>query len=571
MTPLRLPNTPGPGILGGVELNHTSGRRGLRPSLPVLLLAALLPSAVPALFGAGRPLSSSLRTLSLDLPGAPAAVISADVDGDGRRDLIVVVAYNQWDEVAITESSTMDDVQGLVEVMTIVPAVMDKREARIYRTRPDGSYEPPRVLPLPLSVLGMEPGPSGTPVAVLTDQGVSSLRLDASGSPSLEPLIADPPVMAFTGNFLGDLGLVKDLDGDGIPDLLLPARDGLAVYLGRRKDKALARRAASRLPVPAESWRSAADLEHRFPLPKIEDVNGDGRPDLVFRDPVKRWRSVWVARNAGEGRFLPPVEVVLGTGDSKAPSPVWLGDLEGNGRAEVVFRQSLDDTKKGGLRQQMEKAREPKGRLTFRRLSPDLVPEKAPYRTFDVTGYGFESEDSEVELPGGFKDLNGDGRPDLVTVTMDVGMMKVLSSLATKRLTVGLDFHVWCQQQDGAFRPVKGLDLTGSFRVDLNDLRVSQLSLFSGDFDGDGKFDFVQLGRGKRVTIHRGRADCSFPDDPDLSFDLRDEPRDLSLVQIRDLDGDGRADLLVIQPQRASEEGFTPPVRLDLYLSGGGR
>jgi hypothetical protein len=237
----------------------------------------------------------------------------------------------------------------------------------------------------------------------------------------------------------------------------------------------------------------------------------------------------------------------------------------------VIFRQSLDDPKAGGLRKEMAQAREPKGRLTFRRLSRDLALEKAPYRTFDVTGYGFESEDSEVELPGGFKDLNGDSRPDLVTVTMDVGMAKVLSSLATRRLTVGLDFHVWCQQQDGAFRPVKGLDLSGSFRVDLNDLRVSQLSLFSGDFDGDGKLDFVQLGRGKRVTIHRGRADCSFPADPDMAFDLRDEPRDLSLVQIRDLDGDGRSDLLVIQPQRAREEGFTPPVRLDLYLSGGAK
>jgi VCBS repeat protein len=546
---------------------NNPGRRGCRPSLPVLLLAVLLSSAVPALC-AGRPLPSSLRPLSLDLPGAPAAVISADVDGDGHRDLVVVVAYNQWDEVAITESSTMDDVQGLVEVMTIVPAVMDKREVRIYRARPDGSYEPPRVLALPLSVLGMEAGPPGTPVAVLTDQGVSSLRLGPDGKPALEPLIADPPVMAFTGNFLGDLGLVRDLDGDGIPDLLLPARDGLAVYLGRRKDKALARRAASRLPLPAESWRSVADLEHRFPLPKIQDVNGDGRPDLVFRDPAKRWRSVWVARNAGEGRFLPAMEVALGTGDPKAPNPVWLGDLKGNGLAEVIFRQSLDDPKAGGLRKEMAQAREPKGRLTFRRLSRDLALEKAPYRTFDVTGYGFESEDSEVELPGGFKDLNGDGRPDLVTVTMDLGVAKVLSSLATRRLTVALDFHVWCQQQDGAFRPVKGLDLSGSFRVDLNDLRVSQLSLFSGDFDGDGKLDFVQLGRGKRVTIHRGRADCSFPADPDMAFDLRDEPRDLSLVQIRDLDGDGRADLLVIQPQRAREEGFTPPVRLDLYLSG---
>lgn len=535
----------------------------LRRFLLILSLTVLLWAAKPAV--------SPVRTLSLDLPGAPAAVVSSDVDGDGRRDLVVVVAYNQWDEIAITESSTMDDVTGLAEVMTIVPAVMDRREARVYRARPDGTYEPPRALPLPLSVLGMEAGPPGTPVIALTDGGASVLRLDADGAPRLEPWIDDPPVIGGTGNFLGDLRLAQDLNSDGVSDLLLPARDGLAVYLGRAERKGLARRAASRLPVPGEAYRSASDLEHRYPLPLVQDVNGDGRPDLVFRDPVKRWRSVWVARNAGQGRFLPAVEAALGAGDPRGPNPVWIGSLGGDGRSQVVLRQSLDDPKRGGLRKEMEKARQPHSRITLRRLSKDLAPEKAPYRTFDVTGYGFEAEESEIDLPGGFRDLNGDHRQDLVTVTMDVGLPKLLGSLATKRLTVGLDFHVWCQQPDGGFRAVKGLDLSGTFRLNLEDLRVSQLSLFSGDFDGDGRADFVQIGRGRRVTVHRGRADCGFPAAPDLAFDLREEPRDLSLVQIRDLDGNGRSDLLVVQPKGAAEAGFAPPVRLELYLSGGGR
>jgi hypothetical protein len=554
-----------------VKLNDNPRNRGRRPSLSVFLLAALF-NAAPALC-AGRPSLSSPRSLSLDLPGAPAAVISADVDGDGRRDLVVVVASNQWDEVAITESSVMDDVQGLADVMTIVPAVIDRREVRVYRALPGGAYAPPLSLPLPLAVLSMEAGPPGTPVVALTDEGASVLRLDAAGAPRLEPWIADPPVMAGTGNFLGDLGVLKDVNGDDLPDLLLPARDGLAVYLAR-PEKGLARKAASRFPVPAEMFRSVSDLEHRYPLPQVADVTGDGRPDLIFRDPVKRWRSMWVARNGGQGRFQPAMEVALGTGDPKAPNPVWMGDLEGDGRAEVVFRQSLDDPKDQGIRKALEKARQPRGRLTFRRLSKELVPEKAPYRTFDIVGWGLEgaeSEDTEIEFPGGFQDLNGDGRPDIVTVTMDLGVTKLLGSLATKRLTVRLDFHVWCQEKAGGFRPVKGLDLSGTFRVDLNDLRVSQLSLFSGDFDGDGRADFVQIGRGKRVTIHRGRPDCSFPADPDMAFDLREEPRDLSLVRIRDLDGDGRADLYVIHPQRAVEEGFVPPVRMDLYLSGGGK
>jgi hypothetical protein len=49
---------------------------------------------------------------------------------------------------------------------------------------------------------------------------------------------------------------------------------------------------------------------------------------------------------------------------------------------------------------------------------------------------------------------------------------------------------------------------------------------------------------------------------------LADEPLDLSLVQVRDLDGDGRADLMVTQPEGRREMGVTPRARLDLYLSG---
>ena len=82
------------------------------------------------------------------------------------------------------------------------------------------------------------------------------------------------------------------------------------------------------------------------------------------------------------------------------------------------------------------------------------------------------------------------------------------------------------------------------------------------------------MGRGRAVSIHRGRPDCGYNESPDLALQLEEEPRDLSLVQIRDLDGDALSDLMVIQPQpprRTDEKGVTQPVRLDLYLSGGGR
>ena len=52
---------------------------------------------------------------------------------------------------------------------------------------------------------------------------------------------------------------------------------------------------------------------------------------------------------------------------------------------------------------------------------------------------------------------------------------------------------------------------------------------------------------------------------------LRREPDHLELVRVRDLDGDGRADLMVIHQGEADEAGESPPVTLELHVSGGAR
>jgi hypothetical protein len=115
------------------------------------------------------------------------------------------------------------------------------------------------------------------------------------------------------------------------------------------------------------------------------------------------------------------------------------------------------------------------------------------------------------------------------------------------------------------------LDLSGKFRLDLDDLKLGQLSAFAGDFDGDGRADFVQIGRGRRVTIHLGQDGCRYAAQPDLVIELRDEPKNLALVRVADFDGDGLADLLVIQPQAESRDGASQRARLDLYGSRGVR
>ncbi len=537
-------------------------------------LALAMALALVGAAGAARKARLELRYLAVELPGAPSTILAADVDGDGRQDLVVAVAYTEWHQIGIEEEAEMDDVDGLVEVLTIVPSLIDRRELRVFLAAGAG-YRALAAMELGSSVLSLEIGPPGLPIVALTDDGISALRLAGEGAapvPVLEPVLQDRSVLARSGTFVPDLGLGHDLDGDGGRDLLFPTADGAGIYLGR--DGGLAAEPASRLVWPA--GEEASRRSRHYPLPEVRDVDGDGLVDLLLREE-SGWERFHVLRNLGGGRFA--AALALGEEEEeerdededvdRQEDPVYFGDLDGDGVAEyVMLEELLDDD--AGMRQEIRQAKQPPFRYRLYRSGPELARLGEPYRTFEATGYSFDTgDDSDIRLPGGFQDLDGDGRSDLVTLTLDFSLMQAVKILTTHRISIGLDFHVWCQDSKGRFRAVRGLDLSGKFRLDLDDLRIGQMSQFAGDFDADGKADFVQMGRGRDVTIHRGRDGCAYPPEPDLKIRLKEEPRDLQLVRVDDFDGDALTDLVVIQPQKITEPGVTPPVRLDLYLSGG--
>ncbi|HLE84230.1 MAG TPA: VCBS repeat-containing protein [Thermoanaerobaculia bacterium] len=569
-------------------------RRLVEATALLLFFGLLSGPAIAA--GAARPAALSFREQSLELPGAPAALVPADLDGDGLLDLAVVVVYTEWDQIGIEERTEMDEVEGLVEVLTIVPVLFDRREIRAYLGRPGGGFEAAgEPLALPLSVLSLEPGPPGIPALALTDEGASALVFDrAAGTLAFLPLLSEAPVLAGTGAFLAGLGLVQDATGDGVADLLLPAPDGLALYRGT--GSGLEAEPAARVPVPhhqdnAEPGGGGRTLD--YPLPRVEDLDGDGLPDLLFRVAGERSSAHQAARNLGPGgggaRFGEPVVISRpgrnepqggekeagedgdesgGGAGPLGPEVAHVGRLTPGGPAFGVLLESLGD-EDAGMRQAMRQAREPEYRVHLHRLTPALAPAPVPEASFRVTGYVVAGGDTDLRLPGGFQDLNGDGRSDLITVTNDISLVKALAVLATRRLTLELGFHPWCQGADGRFTRAPGRPLASRLTIDLNDLELRRRSLFAGDFDGDGRADFLQLGRPREIGIHRGRADCSYPERPDAVVKLRGEVRDLALVEARDLDGDGRADLAVTHPQKVDDPGVTAPVRLDLYLSGG--
>jgi hypothetical protein len=531
----------------------------------LLATAALAAAVTPAA-------AVEFRHQRLELAGAPATLLSVDVDGDGHRDLVAVLVSTDWGEIGVDERQWIDEAGAYVEVLTVVPALFERRELVVHRGLGGGAFaaEPLR-FELADSVHALLPGPSAAPLLAWSDDGVAAVEIVA-GAISLRPLVAAPSPLAGSRAFLPDLELTADLDGDGERDLLLPGDSGLAVHLAT--PSGLTSTPVARVPYALEE-RLPGDARHyrrggrrHLPLPALVDLDGDRRPELVFREAERDWNRLRVVRNLGNGRFGPPIDPLAGRARDAEPEIVWLGDLDGDGRGEIVSAEELNPGS-DSWRAEMRAARRPRFRYRVHRLGGDLVWEPEPARSFELEGYVFGGGGTALGIPAGIGDLDGDGRLDFVALTLDFSLVQALRVMTARSLRLGLDFEPYCQQADGRFRAVPGQDLGGKFTLRLDRLRVGRLSSFAGDFDGDGRADFVQLGRGKRVSIRYGRPGCRFPVAGEGVLELAGEPADLALVRVVDLDGDGRSDLVVTEPPRKGAVGGHGA--LDLYLSGGRR
>ncbi|MBN2490657.1 MAG: VCBS repeat-containing protein [Planctomycetes bacterium] len=300
----------------------------------------------------------------------------------------------------------------------------------------------------------------------------------------------------------------RDLDRDGRKELLAIGADGFEVH------RPLAGESTGLTP---QSIREAGG---GF-LFDLADLDGDGRLELVMvrADGVHVWRY-------RDGRFVAPEDgPAIRLRRTLTPSRVLrvnlLRDLDGDGRTDLLYPSGerlllLPGDGRGGFDAASTRSL-PSGIRTVVSAPADALDGQ------------LESRLEIPELVG--RDVDGDGHLDFIA-------------------SLGSRLEIYRGGADWTFAevPTWVLDLSRfeqdaepaerKLRIDLGGVNLSQ-----DDLDGDGAADFL-IASGRKVWIFfGGKGFRGFPR-PDRILQVGE---DIAAVLTGDVDGDGRADLVLVK------------------------
>ncbi|WP_316185624.1 MULTISPECIES: RHS repeat-associated core domain-containing protein [unclassified Bradyrhizobium] len=405
-----------------------------------------------------------------------------------------------------------------------------------------------------------------------------------------EPLSTNKPASPAVNAFVGDL------DGDGFPEVVLPA--GTESGLGRVFKGA------------ASGFQAVPDFGPKVPFARADqedrgarllDLNGDGLPDIVFNrevsDPAKDLESKGAFVNTGRGWLASPglTPPQPFASDHITGNPVQFADVDGDGYIDMLYsyRKADGSVVRGYYRNMAcdpanaaDAAICAPGRSWDPRFDRKWVLQEAspgvPSSLAPPDGFPFAAE-RDGDLGIRFADLNGDGRVDIL-----VGFLPRKGSSGGDEpvdlcTTENNDPPV-CKLNRGLFRVAAFLnDGTSWVRTVAYDPplpfvtqpqgeRTQDLFVQVIDVDGDRLPDIVagfrhpydanrdvletwlNTGRGWRLD-----ANLKLPLRPSGMQLFLDEPlRDRrALVQWADVNGDGLADIIFTKRVGASNESVT--------------
>lgn len=478
------------------------------------------------------------RCSSLRMTGSVLAVRNGDVTGDGLADVLVLLETTRDEERSKTVES-----DGEV-VLTVESVTVRERAVHVYVQGAGGTFEA-RVVRLPVSAeaVAMDvadvDGDGRAEVLLLMPDGVDSISMAAplpapeQGAAALEPappdarrLVSCDSLFSAVTGFPDSLMLARDLDGDGTAELLVPTLAGLEVYWAGDDGYG----APAVVPLPSIGRTMAGgSLVYSQALPIVTDVDGDGLMDAVFllesgellAYPEKR-RGVFVSR---------PITALFRTkGEGYTRRMVAAEDVTGDGRLDVVavkLREGKQRGQEGAATLEVYAGDAELGVPALPSLSIDLgAPRKGESLAFCQV-----------------RDLDSDGRKELLPHFLRAGAMQMVKALVTKSATLSLRVPV--VRIAASEKLVVAGEIEDEVEVNLKRLSLSYLMSLQADVDGDGVRDLIQPRGARELDVRRGRRDGTFEKGVIARIAIGDGEDLVGGLEVKDLDGDGRDDLIV--------------------------
>jgi hypothetical protein len=481
-------------------------------------------------------------------------VAYGDVDGDGRADLVVAAAEK------------------------------DQRQLRLYlqqegevafRSEPDHSLAPVWKDVVAYAVADVH-ADAGAEIVLFTKSGAWAWRPRAPERTAIGKLVE----VAFLwqlpepGRVVAWPHAVRDVDGDGRSDLVVPEPGGYRIVLRRgegfdaafvsvpddreakrdlvprevadgvaaRVDTGAARAAMRRYQVSIGGVENLVtggplvEVDDRVPAPQFADFDADGDLDLLAR--TENWVHVWFQGPAGRFRKRRTFRAPVAADRSRKLDISYSAhvvDLNGDRYADCVLVAG-DQRSKSARTQVLVYIQEPKRKI------PLFGEEGLPNQLLVLDGFAGNPR---------FEDVNGDGYPDLKVGAVRPDLIDTLRGASGG--SVSAEFYVYLNRKGTLSRRP---DLTFRTQVDATGLRRTRTALvarFVGDVTGDGVQDFVLRDEETRLRLYltrRTREGLSIAPRPLWEMRIDDDSK------IRIPPVPGRPEILVLEPEQVLHVRF---------------
>ena len=446
-----------------------------------------------------------------------AAADLADLNGDGRMDVLVVVLRGLPPE--------------------------EERVARVYLQKADGAFGsmPSYVRAIPkwssvYDLADIRPDSPGSELILLRPGGLTILSLAAEVAPRWDLEVSGPTTTGVGADERGFEYFKLVHDGFGPGPLLFVQQIGQLTLLepdGTVRAEMKIPRRANYFIMPTGGLISVeSNFQIFLDVPKLllGDINGDGRKDIA----VATRHELHTYFQQADGGFpyeasrkqalnlITPDDHVRGSGGVTAD----VGDVDGDGRIDLILSYA-----KGGFSNAET--------ITY-------------YYRNQGGGWSIGQPDQTLKsgaslASNALVDLDMNGQMELVRLELDFSLLELIEILLSREFDVELSVYNAQGQAGFEKKPAKKKKLEIPFSTSTFRLKGFFPNV-RADLNADGYPDFVTAGDGEELYF--------YPGGPDGPIGKRGVSQDMfteGMIRFGDWNGDGLTDFLVFDPQRYGE------------------